>query len=822
MSATVLARISIPKKNILFVVVLILLALIALVLFFINEYRIESGKREELLKLAVISAESIDKSFQFWQEQIKQIADISLINNAPIQSNQVLGNIISKSKFFNQLSVFDVNGKFITGSPQNDGALQQFPDAMKNLAKSIEKNNKDIPVIVSNLANNFSKILFIYSIVDQMAPSDLQGFIIGEVDIRGNSLIAGATSVSNIVKKEGGIVVIADKELFQIVNIDTDSKFNLNSNEVAKFIGSSLVIQSPLKTNNWQIIIVYPFTNILKDSVFFSLPGILIILLLCVAWIFWYRDQLRKAPNTISGAIQSSQSVESGISTIERIGLEESATDISSSEMRILNFCHQAVTREGLADLAEVILKYVQINESANIRLIILKGPLSNGNQDNKIFSLGKNVHDYEYLDEQIITMILKDRRIFIPDIRRIKQIRLQPNRDFPISIYAFAIKQNQFTQGVLWIGFEKYYQISEIQMNYLESIIKVSSILVSRIVASDNLHNKINNMNRTLDFLNAPILIINSNYRVVFANEASAILDKRLPVMIDADISKIMDKKILDSMYKINVEDKKEELITIENNTYQVKRQKFDQNEKVYDLFIFYNCTEEKVKEDIFELQRATLFQSLHLPLSIVKGYGAMLPLMGPLNDKQRVYSEKILSSVDEMSALLKDMLNSERMETGNGIIKKEFIVVDLIDEAVNELSPLASQKKIEIIKNYKISPDDLMNGDRILIKIAINNLIENAINFSHIEGKINVETGRERNTLIISVQDKGIGIASVDLPFIFEKSYRVKSDVNESVYSSGIGLALTKSIIERHNGEITVDSHLGTGTKFVVKLPC
>ncbi len=114
----------------------------------INEYRIESGKREELLKLAVISAESIDKSFQFWQEQIKQIADISLINNAPIQSNQVLGNIISKSKFFNQLSVFDVNGKFITGSPQNDGALQQFPDAMKNLAKSIEKNNKDIPVIV--------------------------------------------------------------------------------------------------------------------------------------------------------------------------------------------------------------------------------------------------------------------------------------------------------------------------------------------------------------------------------------------------------------------------------------------------------------------------------------------------------------------------------------------------------------------------------------------------------------------------------------------------------------------------------------------------
>jgi signal transduction histidine kinase len=98
--------------------------------------------------------------------------------------------------------------------------------------------------------------------------------------------------------------------------------------------------------------------------------------------------------------------------------------------------------------------------------------------------------------------------------------------------------------------------------------------------------------------------------------------------------------------------------------------------------------------------------------------------------------------------------------------------------------------------------------------------NILGNAVKFSRVGSKIFIKAKEKENDLIISVSDTGIGISPEDLPYIFEDFYTGKTDqVNEK--GRGIGLAITRRIIEAHNGSISVESELGKGSTFVIRLP-
>jgi Signal transduction histidine kinase len=142
---------------------------------------------------------------------------------------------------------------------------------------------------------------------------------------------------------------------------------------------------------------------------------------------------------------------------------------------------------------------------------------------------------------------------------------------------------------------------------------------------------------------------------------------------------------------------------------------------------------------------------------------------------------------------------------------------LVDLVQEAVNEMEVLVREKNLQLI--YKKSSSPQVLGERDKLKRVVVNLLDNALKFTPAGGQIEVSVGEEGNMAMFQVADTGIGIGPKDLDHIFNRFYRVAKD--DSLPGSGLGLSIVKAIIEAHRGKIEVRSKPGEGSVFTVYLP-
>ncbi len=181
---------------------------------------------------------------------------------------------------------------------------------------------------------------------------------------------------------------------------------------------------------------------------------------------------------------------------------------------------------------------------------------------------------------------------------------------------------------------------------------------------------------------------------------------------------------------------------------------------------------------------------------------------------DTRKKFTLEILRQVKGMNFLILALLKLSRLDAGVVEFEnKEINLKNLVEDIVSDLDVVIDIKQINLIKNIK---DVTITGDYNWNKEAILNIIKNAVEHTQ-EGK-NVYIDIDENDVYskITVTDEGNGIAKKDLKHIFEKFYKATdSDPN----SFGIGLALSKSIIEKQNGYISVDSKIGEGTKFIIK---
>ncbi len=179
-----------------------------------------------------------------------------------------------------------------------------------------------------------------------------------------------------------------------------------------------------------------------------------------------------------------------------------------------------------------------------------------------------------------------------------------------------------------------------------------------------------------------------------------------------------------------------------------------------------------------------------------------------------RKKFTLEILRQVKGMNFLILALLKLSRLDAGVVEFEnKEINLKNLVEDIISDLDVVVDIKQISIIKNIK---DVTITGDYNWNKEAILNIIKNAVEHTQ-EGK-NVYIDIDENDVYskITVTDEGNGIAKKDLKHIFEKFYKVTdSDSN----SFGIGLALSKSIIEKQNGYISVDSKIGEGTTFIIK---
>jgi PAS domain S-box-containing protein len=219
-----------------------------------------------------------------------------------------------------------------------------------------------------------------------------------------------------------------------------------------------------------------------------------------------------------------------------------------------------------------------------------------------------------------------------------------------------------------------------------------------------------------------------------------------------------------------------------------------------------------------------ANMSHELRTPMNAVIGFSQLLVdgKAGSLTTDQREYINDILTSGQHLLQLINDVLDLAKIEAGKMELEPEtFSVKEVADEVCAVMRTAAAQR------NVKIQVDGCPDADRVTLdhrkfKQVLYNLLSNAVKFSHDNGEVKVAFSLDsRHQLRLQVKDYGIGIKQEDLPRVFREFEQLDSGAARRFPGTGLGLALTKKIVELHNGSIRVESEFGKGSTFIVAVP-
>lgn len=248
------------------------------------------------------------------------------------------------------------------------------------------------------------------------------------------------------------------------------------------------------------------------------------------------------------------------------------------------------------------------------------------------------------------------------------------------------------------------------------------------------------------------------------------------------------------------------------------IGRALFDEDKGLVISFAL-DISERKVLEQRKDEFISIASHELKTPLTSIKGYTQILErIINQMGDeKAKLYVQKQNIYINKLNSLISELLDVSRIQSGKLQMNVEdFNLNDLIKESIDSIKPTTSTHNLVFKEDANIN----LNGDKHRLEQVITNLLNNAIKYSPNADKVIVEIKKVNSKVIISIEDFGIGIKEENLKKIFERFYRVH-EVSKKFSGLGIGLFICKEIIERHKGNIWVESKEGQGSKFYIELP-
>lgn len=223
-----------------------------------------------------------------------------------------------------------------------------------------------------------------------------------------------------------------------------------------------------------------------------------------------------------------------------------------------------------------------------------------------------------------------------------------------------------------------------------------------------------------------------------------------------------------------------------------------------------------DKLRRDLI----ANISHDIRTPISIIHGYIETLIMKHDTLDahKQQEYLQTVIKSTERLKRLMTDLFELSKLESRQVKPKMEpFFMLDLLQDVTSKYALLAQERNIHLETEWPEKMPVVM-ADIALIDRVLQNLIDNALNYTPEKGKVKIKMAEVEKNVNISIENTGQGIASYDLPKIFDRYYKVE---NNSSRGTGLGLAIVKNILEIHNTNINVKSEQQGRTIFSFNLP-
>jgi len=252
---------------------------------------------------------------------------------------------------------------------------------------------------------------------------------------------------------------------------------------------------------------------------------------------------------------------------------------------------------------------------------------------------------------------------------------------------------------------------------------------------------------------------------------------------------------------------------------------QVFDTEEtRIGTVAVFHDFTREAEIEQMKDTILATVSHELRTPLNAILGHVEMLKeaVYGPINERQRRASERIISNTNRLLEIVSDLLDQAQIEAGKMSLRiNPFKPADLLESVRSLMSKMAADKNLALTGEIAPAVPVILIGDFTRLQQILVNLVNNALKFTE-KGSVQILIFRpDVHHWSMEVQDTGTGIPEEELDHIFDPFHQVDNSPTRKYAGFGLGLAIVNQLVALMGGNITLNSRVGVGSVFTVTLP-
>jgi two-component system phosphate regulon sensor histidine kinase PhoR len=329
-----------------------------------------------------------------------------------------------------------------------------------------------------------------------------------------------------------------------------------------------------------------------------------------------------------------------------------------------------------------------------------------------------------------------------------------------------------------------------------------------------EKLKNRKDTIKRITGNMSEGVIMLDGNADIVSCNAAALrIFDIKDEIKGVNIIELLRELKLLEYAHKAVEGETSDALMNRNGRIYDVR---FSPSERGA-ILLFLDITEKHESEKLRREFSANVSHELKTPLTNISGNAEMLAAGVVADSDKPEFYNRIYSESRRMSTLVDDIMYLSKLDEKSELREKESVnLYEILSDVKNSLSVKADELGVEII----IQQTDLsVHGDRNMLYELFFNLIENAVKYNRVDGKVEVAAAENDGKITVTVSDTGIGIPEESLPFIFDRFYRVDKSRSKKTGGTGLGLAIVKHIGELHNAMISVKSVIGVGAEINIE---
>ena len=312
-------------------------------------------------------------------------------------------------------------------------------------------------------------------------------------------------------------------------------------------------------------------------------------------------------------------------------------------------------------------------------------------------------------------------------------------------------------------------------------------------------------------------MILLDNNCRIISINQAAQDILQTDQTCLGKDMLQIIRNLSLNNWLEKGLQGRKQEgILQLDDSHYKVMVRPIQSEDKVTGLaLLFFDVTEQLQAEQLRREFTANVSHELKTPLHLISGYSEMLASDVVAQKDVPQFAEKIHSESQRMIQLVEDIIKLSHLDESEELAMEPINLYQISEEVLESLSAKANERHINL---HLLGEPAYITGNHALIHSLIYNLCDNAIIYNRDKGDVTVGITSNEDTIVLTVQDTGVGIAKDEQERIFERFYRVDKSRSKKLGGTGLGLSIVKHAVNQHHADIKVESQLGLGTKMTV----